>query len=170
MLIIESEYQYWSFVMSHPVHVMLPSESVHEAINVLTWFYTNRLQQSPHPSAPPFSQEECQELLTQLRSSSDMSTLAVVRTRVVSSVLVRVVAWRQGRQGDGATFQDPRQSNNDPSAGISPPLTRGEFIISFVCSGLLNFSWNDHIVKVSAREVAYVVLVALGFVLGRLLA
>ncbi|KAI9509567.1 hypothetical protein F5148DRAFT_742633 [Russula earlei] len=67
---IESEHQYWSFVMSHPVHVMLPSESVDEAINVLTWFHTSQPQQSPHPSPPPFSQEECQEWLTQLRSFS----------------------------------------------------------------------------------------------------
>ena len=79
------EYQYWSFMMTHPAHTLLPSESVTEAIDVLTWSYTgpfpflifilsfiflssDRLLPSTHPSLPPFSQEECQELLTLLRS------------------------------------------------------------------------------------------------------
>jgi hypothetical protein len=82
------EFQYWSFMVSHPAHALLPSESVSEAIDVLTWSYTgmllptslsvlpfirlvsDRLLPSPHPSLPPFSQEECQELLTLLRSFS----------------------------------------------------------------------------------------------------
>jgi hypothetical protein len=34
------EYQYWSFMMTHPAHALLPSESVTEAIDVLTWSYT----------------------------------------------------------------------------------------------------------------------------------
>ncbi|KAI9509548.1 hypothetical protein F5148DRAFT_978126 [Russula earlei] len=65
---MESEYQYWLFMVSHPVHAPLPPESVAEAIEVLTWFYINRLLPSPRLSPPPFSEEECQELLMQLRS------------------------------------------------------------------------------------------------------
>ena len=34
------EYQYWSFMVSHPAHALLPSGSVSEAIDVLTWCYT----------------------------------------------------------------------------------------------------------------------------------
>jgi hypothetical protein len=81
----DMEYQYWSFMMTHPAHALLPSESVSEAIDVLTWSYTgpftfphlilpfiflasDRLLPSAQPSLPPFSQEECQELLTLLRS------------------------------------------------------------------------------------------------------
>ncbi|KAI9512451.1 hypothetical protein F5148DRAFT_1279786 [Russula earlei] len=67
---MESEYQYWLFMGSHPLHALLPSESVAKAIDVLTWFYTSPLILSSHNSASPFSQEECQELLTQLRSFS----------------------------------------------------------------------------------------------------
>jgi hypothetical protein len=74
-------------MMTHPAHALLPSESVTEAIDVLTWSYTgpftflilfcilffiflasDRLLPSSHPFQPPFSQEECQELLTLLRS------------------------------------------------------------------------------------------------------
>ncbi|KAI9512441.1 hypothetical protein F5148DRAFT_903005 [Russula earlei] len=60
---IESEYHYWLFMGSHPLHAPLPSGSIAEAIDALAWFYA-----SHRPS--PFSQEECQELLTQLRSFS----------------------------------------------------------------------------------------------------
>ena len=71
----------------------------------------DRLLPTPHPSLPPFSQEECQELLTLLRSFSreypycnrwlldihlisllDVSaqTVSIIRTRVVSKVLLRI--------------------------------------------------------------------------------
>ncbi|KAI9512449.1 hypothetical protein F5148DRAFT_903461 [Russula earlei] len=40
---IESEYHYWLFMGSHPLHAPLPSKSVAEAIDVLTWFYTSLL-------------------------------------------------------------------------------------------------------------------------------
>ncbi len=79
-------------------------------------------------------------------------TVSIVRTRVVSKVLVRVgkfgphasflvfsnafclAAWKQGRRWDGSTYQGPRRNNN----GTRAPLLRtaGDFIISFVCLGL----------------------------------
>jgi hypothetical protein len=72
-------------MVSHPAHAPLPPESISKAIDALTWSYTgpftssNRmlpliflvsdgLLPSPHPSIPPFSQEECQELLRMLHS------------------------------------------------------------------------------------------------------
>jgi len=39
----DSEYQYWSFMASHPVHAPLPPESITEAIDLLTWIYTSLL-------------------------------------------------------------------------------------------------------------------------------
>jgi hypothetical protein len=36
----DMEYRYWSFMVSHPAHAPLPTESVSEAIDVLTWSYT----------------------------------------------------------------------------------------------------------------------------------
>ena len=91
------DYQYWSFMMSHPAHASLPSESVSEAVDVLTWSYTgpftslisfclfiflalDRLLPSALPSIPPFSQEECQELLTLLRSFNSEPLLSVPTT------------------------------------------------------------------------------------------
>ena len=132
----------------------------------------DRLLPSSLPSTPPFSQEECQELLTLLRSFNrelshydhdsltyisppelSAQTVSVVRTRVVSKVLVRVgkvwlayalpgliefclAAWRQGRLGGGATFQDSWRNHNGPSARTPFLRTAGDFIISFICLGL----------------------------------
>ncbi|KAF8505744.1 hypothetical protein F5888DRAFT_1604830, partial [Russula emetica] len=130
----DMEYQYWSFMVSHPAHAPLPPESISKAIDVLTWSYTDRLLPSPHSSLPPFSQEECQELLRMLHSFDHLSaqTVSIVRTRVVSKVLVRVAAWRQGRLGN----QDSRGKLNIPPARVPFLRTAGDFIVSFVCLGL----------------------------------
>ena len=75
--------------------------------------------------------------------------MSVVRTRIVSKVLVRVgkfwlalqitwpyqvclAAWRQGHLGN----QDSRGRLNIPPARIPFLRTAGDFIISFVCLGL----------------------------------
>ncbi|KAH9959993.1 hypothetical protein BC827DRAFT_1210670 [Russula dissimulans] len=96
---LDSEYQYWLFMMSHPVHALLPPESITKARELLMWTYTGRLLPPPHPPLAPFSQEECDVLLTQLGFFSQMSTqiISLNRTRVVSTVHVKIVAWRQGR-------------------------------------------------------------------------
>ncbi|KAI9509562.1 hypothetical protein F5148DRAFT_740940 [Russula earlei] len=67
---MESEFEYWQYVVSHPVHALLPPATIAEAVEILTWIYNCWLALSPHHSQLPFSQEECQELLTQLRSFS----------------------------------------------------------------------------------------------------
>jgi hypothetical protein len=36
----DMEYQYWSYMVSHPAHAPLPSESISKAIDALTWSYT----------------------------------------------------------------------------------------------------------------------------------
>ncbi|KAI9512436.1 hypothetical protein F5148DRAFT_902127 [Russula earlei] len=154
---IESEYQYWLFMGCHPLHTPLPPGSIDKAINALAWFYASPLKLSSHHRPSPFSQEECQELLTQLRSFSHTPThsVSLVRTLVVSTTLGRIVAWRQGRRWDGATFQGPRKNDNTPSAGISLFRTASD---PFFWSGLPGVPWNDHIIPVSAREVVCGVL------------
>ncbi|KAI9466985.1 hypothetical protein BJY52DRAFT_35421 [Lactarius psammicola] len=129
----DMEYQYWSYMVSHPAHALLPSASVSEAIDVLTWSYTDRLLPSSHPAPPPFSQEECQQLITLLRSFNHVSaqTVSVVRTRAVSKVLLRIAAWRQGRPLSDAVHQDPR-----PPTRVPFRRTAGDFIVSLFCLGL----------------------------------
>ncbi|KAJ7082403.1 hypothetical protein B0H15DRAFT_785681 [Mycena belliarum] len=94
------EYRYWAFMESHPAHATMPFAARREAMDVLTWAWTDRLlppQELPVP--PPFTQAECQELLGLLRSfdmpQPDGGIHSIVLTRVVSRVLLRVAHWRQ---------------------------------------------------------------------------
>ncbi|KAJ7455133.1 hypothetical protein FB451DRAFT_1099447 [Mycena latifolia] len=94
------EYRYWAFMESHPAHAALPFAARREAMDVLTWAWTDRLlppQQLPLP--PPFTQSECQELLGLLRSfdmpQTDGGIQSIVLTRIVARVLLRVAHWRQ---------------------------------------------------------------------------
>jgi hypothetical protein len=89
---LDTEYRYWSFMEAHPAHNSLPAKAKLEAMDVLTWAWTGRmafflLTSRPgllklslffffierllpsHSAVPaPFTQEECQELMTLIRS------------------------------------------------------------------------------------------------------
>ncbi|KAK7039381.1 hypothetical protein R3P38DRAFT_475890 [Favolaschia claudopus] len=97
---LDMEYRYWAFMESHPAHAPLPLASRREASDVLTWSWTDRVL-PPHqlPIPPPFTQQECQELLTLLRSfempQTEVGVQSIVVTRIVSRILLRVVQWRQ---------------------------------------------------------------------------
>ncbi|KAJ7500224.1 hypothetical protein B0H11DRAFT_1996696 [Mycena galericulata] len=98
---LDMEYRYWAFMESHPAHAALPFTARREAMDVLTWAWTDRLL-PPHelPLPPPFTQLECQELLGLLRSFGDVPQAetgiqSIVLTRIVSRILLRVGHWRQ---------------------------------------------------------------------------
>ncbi|KAI0268289.1 hypothetical protein BC834DRAFT_821316, partial [Gloeopeniophorella convolvens] len=130
----ETEFQYWSFLESHPAHVPLPSSCISEAIDALTWAYTDRLLPSSHPTPPPFTQEECQELISLLRSFN--GDTSVVRARIVAKVLLRISAWRQGHPIENLSSQDPRRGINPSPPRVPFRRTAGDFVISLVCLGL----------------------------------
>ncbi|KAG6868116.1 hypothetical protein C0993_007494 [Termitomyces sp. T159_Od127] len=65
---IDIEFRYWSFMEAHPAHVTLPPNARAEAMDTLTWAWTDRLLPAHHPVPAPFTQEECQELTSLLRS------------------------------------------------------------------------------------------------------
>jgi hypothetical protein len=121
-------------------------------------------------------------------SLPDLSTqtVSVVRTRVVSKVLVRVgkfwpaftlpgLTWSVQLHGDKVVSGMVRQIK---IRGITMSLQlafrffvrRG--ISSFLLSVLVShiFSWNDHIIKDSTQRVAFVVMLALCLSSARLLA
>ncbi|KAJ7243083.1 hypothetical protein C8J57DRAFT_1437696 [Mycena rebaudengoi] len=96
------EYRYWVFMESHPAHAALPFAAHREAMDVLTWAWTDRLLPPQHeePLPSPFTQSECQELLGIMRSfgdnpQSETGIQSIVLTRIVSRILLRVAHWRQ---------------------------------------------------------------------------
>ncbi|KII94553.1 hypothetical protein PLICRDRAFT_98675 [Plicaturopsis crispa FD-325 SS-3] len=139
---MDMEYRYWSFMESHPAHVALPANARAEALDVLTWSWTDRLLPSDRPISPPFSQEECGELMGLLRSFSgssfDSSINTVVHTRAVARILMRIGQWRQ------AYFRPqkplPRDAVKDGLrySGRRIPFSRAafDFVVSVVCLGI----------------------------------
>ncbi|KAF8165963.1 hypothetical protein B0H34DRAFT_648053 [Crassisporium funariophilum] len=90
------EYRYWSFMEAHPAHNALPVKAKSEAMDVLTWAWTDRLLPSHRAIPAPFTQEECQELMALLRSfNDDHHDDHGIQTRIVSRILLRVALWRQ---------------------------------------------------------------------------
>ncbi|KAH7922566.1 hypothetical protein BV22DRAFT_1017033 [Leucogyrophana mollusca] len=95
---LDDEYRYWSFVESHPAHVILPQSAQREATDALHWSYTDRLLAHPQPVPPPFTQDECQELLrllTNFNGEHNSHESSTVQTRMIARILLRVVHWRQ---------------------------------------------------------------------------
>ncbi|KAI5984980.1 hypothetical protein F5J12DRAFT_936300 [Pisolithus orientalis] len=95
---LDDKYRYWSYVKTHPTHVVLSQGSQQEAVDILHWSYTDWLLAHPQPIQPPFSQEECQELLRLLNDPSQQSTLSY--TCMVTHVLLcaNIIATHTSRQ------------------------------------------------------------------------
>lgn len=71
---LDDEYRYWAFIEMHPAHIprVIVEGARKDAIDVLHWSYTDRLLTHPNlpPTPPPFSQDECIELLKLLNGES----------------------------------------------------------------------------------------------------
>ncbi|KAJ7111754.1 hypothetical protein C8R44DRAFT_252675 [Mycena epipterygia] len=98
---LDMEYRYWAFMEAHPAHAALPFAARREAMEVLTWAWTDRLLPPQHtPLPPPFTASECHELLGFVRPYGDMQPgdagiQSIVLTRIVSRIFMRVAHWRQ---------------------------------------------------------------------------
>ena len=82
---------------SHPAHALLPPGAREDALDALTWSYTGQftimlgprfrfaypcsdcLLPSARPVPPPFSQEECQELIKLLQTLGEVAPPEVVQ-------------------------------------------------------------------------------------------
>lgn len=130
---LDDEYRYWSYVEMHPAHVVLSQASRQEAADALHWSYTDRLLAHAQPIQPPFSQEECQELLRLLNDPSQQSTLSY--TRMVARVLLRAAHWRQ------VNFRPHKPLPRDIIVAHTPrqtPMLRTtvEILIGILCLGI----------------------------------
>ncbi|KAF8967511.1 hypothetical protein BDZ97DRAFT_1755936 [Flammula alnicola] len=137
---LDMEYRFWSFMEAHPAHTALPHKSKAEAMDVLTWAWTDRLLPSQRPIPAPFTQEECQELMALLRSfdSEGHHDDHGIRTRVVARILLRVALWRQ------TYFRPNKPLPKDVSSAANAlpvqhrPIRRAmfDFLISCLCLGI----------------------------------
>jgi len=136
---VDMEYRYWTFMESHPAHVPLPENALSEAMNTLTWCYTDCLLPSQQTVQPPFTPQECQELMGLLRSSNgDAPSNRIVHTRIVARVLLRQALWRQQQ------YRPNRPLPSDTGKGTrAPPEGRSIFrrvfmdlIMSVFCLGI----------------------------------
>ncbi|KAG6807740.1 hypothetical protein H0H92_006516, partial [Tricholoma furcatifolium] len=136
---LDIEYRYWTFVEAHPAHTTLPPSARAEAMDALTWAWTDRLLPLNHDIPGPFSQEECQELMSLLRSfeQNEGGLQTVVHTRVVARILLRVATWRQQYFRPNKplpTDVGHHEIPSKPRRSIGRALV--DFIISCLCLGV----------------------------------
>ncbi|KAG8707394.1 hypothetical protein FRC09_001858, partial [Ceratobasidium sp. 395] len=100
---LEMERRYWAYVETHPAHADVNPRAVQEAIELLTWHYTDRLlaekkrgEKEAINVKPPFTPEESHEVLEFLKSLSQeySHANAILKTRTVARVHVRTAEWR----------------------------------------------------------------------------
>ncbi|KAL5529867.1 hypothetical protein ACEPAF_6124 [Sanghuangporus sanghuang] len=146
---LDNEYRYWAFMETHPAHTPLPVNAYAEAWDKLTWSYTERLLKSNRRAPPPFTQQESQELLTLLRSSSgsDSPLQAAIQTRVVSRIHRRIVQWKQHFFRPEKPL--PRGVNASATPQRSTPYNRTflDFVLAWLCLGIPYLYANRHVYR-----------------------
>ncbi|KAF5369694.1 hypothetical protein D9615_010149 [Tricholomella constricta] len=137
---LDIEYRYWSFMEAHPAHTALPLNARVEATDVLTWAWTDRLLPSHRSIPAPFTQEECQELMSLLRSfeQGENGLQTVVHTRIVSRILLRVAHWRQQHFRPNKPLPSDVGHHDAGLPKYRRPFRRAlaDFVISCFCLGI----------------------------------
>lgn len=128
----DSTLRYWDFIMSHPAHTGLPAGSSEEAMEALSWCYTDWLLH-PHadPRRQPFSIEECRELLTLLKTLEAQS-IGPLQTHIAAKIHVRLSKHRQAlnRVLESEVAQNPAstyKASKDPFGNIFVKIFVGLF-------------------------------------------
>ncbi|KZT06446.1 uncharacterized protein LAESUDRAFT_653443 [Laetiporus sulphureus 93-53] len=135
------EYRYWMYLEEHPAHAPIPPHTHQEAMNALSWSYTESLLPSSRPVAPPFAPQECQELMGLLRSADgSVGTSSVVQARIVARVMLRMAQWRQQViRPDRPLPQDVNRPVQRPSRFRQFVKFILEVIVSCLCLGIPYF-------------------------------
>ncbi|KAK0212739.1 hypothetical protein DFS33DRAFT_1377207 [Desarmillaria ectypa] len=140
---LDAEYRYWAFMEAHPAHNPLPANAHGEAMNALTWAWTDRLLPSQQATSAPFSQNEYQELTSLLRGEITTENGMQI-TRIVSRIHLRMIHWRQlnyrpnkplPRDASGDSLRLPARRNQLGRALV-------DFCISCLCLGIPYIFYN----------------------------
>ncbi|THH10125.1 hypothetical protein EW145_g1540 [Phellinidium pouzarii] len=137
---LDLEYRYWAFMESHPAHVPLPVNAYAEALDALTWAYTDRLLKTNRRAPPPFTQHESQELIGVLRltSGTESPAQAAIQTKIASRILRRLVQWKQHffrpekPLPRGVTAESPIRKER----GTPYRRTFSDFVVAWLCFGI----------------------------------
>jgi len=143
---LDHEYRYWSFMETHPAHCSLPSNAYSEALDILTWSYSDKLLKTHGHLPLPFTQHECHEMMEILRSTSgsESNVQAAVQTRVVSRVLKRVVQWRQHHFRPEKPLPRDAITESLLRRQRAPRGTCADFVLAWLCFGIPYFFANRH--------------------------
>jgi hypothetical protein len=142
---LDNQYRYWSFMEAHPAHVPLALAAHGEATDVLTWSYTDRLLPLSRPVPPPFTQGECQELMSLLRSfgsASDASGIqTIVHTRIVARILLRMAHWQQSHFRPQRPLPHDAHKTSHTHSRHKTSFIRAltDFLVGFICLGIPYF-------------------------------
>ncbi|TFK46997.1 hypothetical protein OE88DRAFT_1637432 [Heliocybe sulcata] len=137
---LDVEYRYWAYMEGHPAHQSLPQNAHAEAMDALTWSYTDCLLPSTKPTEPPFDHAECQELMALLKSLENPAERSkmqsVIHARVVSRVLMRVAQWRQSNFRPHKPLPHDTTKHHHVERRLPFRRTLLDFVVSVVCLGI----------------------------------
>ncbi|KAF9451631.1 hypothetical protein P691DRAFT_723639 [Macrolepiota fuliginosa MF-IS2] len=143
---------YWNYVWNHPVHIPTPKRATTEALDALTWFYTDNLISS-HKSTVPFSKLECEDLLRIVHQLSGRSAFfhgecrsrllsedstyghAPARTVFLAWILRESYKYRDAENHgqytakDFMTYQRSKLPQADPVPTLSLPMLLFQFLL-----------------------------------------
>ncbi|KAG8980874.1 hypothetical protein FRB93_008901 [Tulasnella sp. JGI-2019a] len=136
---VEPHLRYWEYIQSHPAHILLPPGAAEEAIEALTWCYTELLLRTdehdcqPNYAKTPFTLKESHDLL-ELIKNLDAQAAGPLQTNVIAKVHIRLAKHRQHTTIHHAepTLMEPHHA--PPSAPFKNIMVKG--FITLFCLGI----------------------------------
>ncbi|KAJ3573342.1 hypothetical protein NP233_g2497 [Leucocoprinus birnbaumii] len=136
---------YWNYVWNHPVHIPTPESAATEALDALTWFYTDNLI-SGNRSTVPFAKSECEDLLRIVHQLSDSKYgHSPARTVFLSWILRESYKYRDAENHglrtakEFVSYQARKLPQSEPLPAPSPAGSFIQFlIIRFLFFGIPN--------------------------------
>ncbi|KAF9469012.1 hypothetical protein BDZ94DRAFT_1208240 [Collybia nuda] len=131
---------YWNYLWHHPVHVPTPQRAFPDAVDALTWYYTDNLVTGSR-SIVPFSKSECEDLSRVLKDMSHPYSDASVAKTVFIAWLLREICSFRDSESYGLYTQKVAQNIRDaralPTANSRrPPRTIVNLIIALLFFGI----------------------------------
>ncbi|KAJ6629122.1 hypothetical protein B0H10DRAFT_1987987 [Mycena sp. CBHHK59/15] len=127
---------YWNFLWNHPSHAQIPFRAMADAVDALTWYYTDNLI-SGHRSVVPFSKSECEDLGRVLKDLSDpIYDSSPAKTFFISWFLREVCSFRDSEHYGTRTQKESdvlrKESGSSVSVSSSALQRPPAFVLPFL--------------------------------------